>query len=53
MLSSGREGIDSVCLVCKFGKTGESTLVEGDVEMEGMGASSVVRARVEGCVGFP
>ena len=53
MLSRGCEGIDPVCLVLEFKDVDEPALAEGDVGAAENGAFSVVRTRVEGCVGFP
>ena len=53
MLSRGCEGIDPVCLVLVFDDVGEPALADGDVGTTENGAFSVVRTRVEDCVGFP
>ncbi len=53
MLSRGCEGTDPVCLVLEFGDVGEPGLAEDDVGTAGTGAFSIVRTRVEDCVGVP
>ena len=53
MVSRGCEDIDPVCLVLEFEDVGEPALGEGDVGTAENGPFSVVRTRVDDCVGFP
>ena len=53
MLSRDCEGTEPGCLVLEFDDVGEPALAEGEAGTAGTGAFSVVRTRVEDCVGVP